>query len=98
MSKVFLHHLTPLIELGNAFNELWIQILDYIEKFMKVGSDMLSEQMQEILKNMLLVMHSVRVFHNNDGTLHMDLWELTWKRIGEFLPNLKDELFRDEGE
>ncbi|XP_065369884.1 Golgi-specific brefeldin A-resistance guanine nucleotide exchange factor 1 [Calliphora vicina] len=97
MSKVFLHHLTPLIELGNAFNELWIQILDYIEKFMKVGSDMLSEQMQEILKNMLLVMHSVRVFHNNDGTLHMVLWELTWKRIGEFLPNLKDELFRDEG-
>ncbi|XP_075169478.1 sec7 domain-containing protein garz [Haematobia irritans] len=97
MSKVFLHHLTPLIELGNAFNELWIQILDYIEKFMKVGSDMLSEQMQEILKNMLLVMHSVRVFHNNDGSLRMDLWELTWKRIGEFLPNLKDELFRDEG-
>ncbi|KAI8128990.1 Golgi-specific brefeldin A-resistance guanine nucleotide exchange factor 1 [Lucilia cuprina] len=96
MSKVFLHHLTPLIELGNAFNELWIQILDYIEKFMKVGSDMLSEQMQEILKNMLLVMHSVRVFHNNDGSLHMALWELTWKRIGEFLPNLKDELFRDE--
>ena len=97
MSKVFLHHLTPLIELGQAFNELWIQILDYIEKFMKVGSDMLSEQMQEILKNMLLVMHSVRVFHNNDGSLHMELWELTWKRIGEFLPNLKDELFRDEG-
>uniref|UniRef100_A0A1I8MMY3 SEC7 domain-containing protein n=1 Tax=Musca domestica TaxID=7370 RepID=A0A1I8MMY3_MUSDO len=97
MSKVFLHHLTPLIELGSAFNDLWIQILDYIEKFMKVGSDMLSEQMQEILKNMLLVMHSVRVFHNNDGTIRMDLWELTWKRIGEFLPNLKDELFRDEG-
>ncbi|XP_073812678.1 sec7 domain-containing protein garz [Musca autumnalis] len=97
MSKVFLHHLTPLIELGSAFNDLWMQILDYIEKFMKVGSDMLSEQMQEILKNMLLVMHSVRVFHNNDGTIRMDLWELTWKRIGEFLPNLKDELFRDEG-
>lgn len=97
MSKVFLHHLTPLIELGGAFSELWIQILDYIEKFMKVGSDMLSEQMQEILKNMLLVMHSVRVFHNNDGSLNMALWDLTWKRIGEFLPNLKDELFRDEG-
>ncbi|XP_061399986.1 Golgi-specific brefeldin A-resistance guanine nucleotide exchange factor 1 [Musca vetustissima] len=97
MSKVFLHHLTPLIELGSAFNDLWMQILDYIEKFMKVGSDMLSEQMQEILKNMLLVMHSVRVFHNNNGTIRADLWELTWKRIGEFLPNLKDELFRDEG-
>ncbi|XP_050322826.1 Golgi-specific brefeldin A-resistance guanine nucleotide exchange factor 1 [Bactrocera neohumeralis] len=96
MSKVFLHHLTPLIELGTAFNELWIDILDYIERFMKVGSDMLSEQMQEILKNMLLVMHSVRVFHNDDGTLQLPLWDLTWQRIGEFLPNIKEELFHDE--
>ncbi|KAH8386199.1 hypothetical protein KR200_001021 [Drosophila serrata] len=97
MSKVFLQHLTTLIELGNAFNELWLDILDYIERFMKVGSDTLSEQMQEILKNMLLVMHSVRVFHNQDGSLQHSLWELTWRRIGEFLPNLKEELFRDEG-
>ncbi|XP_067628120.1 Golgi-specific brefeldin A-resistance guanine nucleotide exchange factor 1 isoform X2 [Eurosta solidaginis] len=96
MSKVFLHHLTPLIELGTQFNELWIDILNYIDRFMKVGSDMLSEQMQEILKNMLLVMHSVRVFHNDDGTLQLPLWELTWKRIGEFLPNIKEELFHDE--
>lgn len=95
MSKVFLHHLTPLIEL-ETFNELWLEILDYIEKFMKVGSDMLYEQMLEILKNMLLVMHSVRVFHCNDGTLHVPLWELTWKRIGEFQPNLLDELFSEE--
>lgn len=98
MSKVFLQHLTTLIELGNAFNELWLDILDYIERFMKVGSDTLSEQMQEILKNMLLVMHSVRVFHNQDGSLQQALWELTWRRIGEFLPNLKEELFHDEGE
>ncbi|EDV36206.1 uncharacterized protein Dana_GF12843, isoform A [Drosophila ananassae] len=96
MSKVFLQHLTTLIELGNTFNELWLDILDYIERFMKVGSDTLSEQMQEILKNMLLVMHSVRVFHNQDGSLQQALWELTWRRIGEFLPNLKEELFRDE--
>ncbi|XP_055916324.1 Golgi-specific brefeldin A-resistance guanine nucleotide exchange factor 1 [Eupeodes corollae] len=95
MSKVFLHHLTPLIE-HESFNDLWLEILDYIEKFMKVGSDMLYEQMLEILKNMLLVMHSVRVFHCNDGTLHVPLWELTWKRIGEFLPNLLEELFSDE--
>ncbi|XP_017837578.1 Golgi-specific brefeldin A-resistance guanine nucleotide exchange factor 1 isoform X2 [Drosophila busckii] len=96
MSKVFLQHLTTLIELGAAFNELWLEILDYIERFMKVGSDTLSEQMQEILKNMLLVMHSVRVFHNQDGTLQQALWELTWRRISEFLPNLKQELFHDE--
>ncbi|XP_034102559.1 Golgi-specific brefeldin A-resistance guanine nucleotide exchange factor 1 isoform X1 [Drosophila albomicans] len=97
MSKMFLQHLTTLIELGGTFNELWLDILGYIERFMKVGSDTLSEQMQEILKNMLLVMHSVRVFHNQDGTLQQALWELTWRRIGEFLPNLKSELFHDEG-
>ncbi|XP_034476880.1 Golgi-specific brefeldin A-resistance guanine nucleotide exchange factor 1 isoform X2 [Drosophila innubila] len=96
MSKMFLQHLTTLIELGATFNELWLDILGYIERFMKVGSDTLSEQMQEILKNMLLVMHSVRVFHNQDGTLQQALWELTWRRIGEFLPNLKTELFHDE--
>lgn len=61
MSKVFLHHLTPLISL-TTFSELWIEILDYIEKFMNIGSDMLHEAMLESLKNMLLVMHSVRNF------------------------------------
>lgn len=59
MSKVFLHHLTPLISLP-SFSELWLEILDYLEKFIKVGSDMLHEAMLEGLKNMLLVMHSVR--------------------------------------
>lgn len=60
MSKVFLHHLTPLIGIA-TFNDLWLEIIDYLEKFMKVGSDMLYEAMLESLKNMLLVMHSVKV-------------------------------------
>lgn len=58
MSKVFLHHLNPLIGLA-GFNELWLEILDYFERFMKIGSDMLYEAVLESLKNMLLVMHSV---------------------------------------
>ncbi|XP_031640061.1 Golgi-specific brefeldin A-resistance guanine nucleotide exchange factor 1 isoform X2 [Contarinia nasturtii] len=95
MSKVFLHHLTPLITLA-SFSELWLDILDYIEKFMRVGSDMLHEAMLESLKNILLVMHSVNVFHNNNGVTHTPLWELTWKRINQFLPNLKEELFDKE--
>lgn len=60
MSKVFLYHLTSLISLA-TFSELWLEILEYIEKFMHVGSDMLHEAMLECLKNMLLVMHSVSV-------------------------------------
>lgn len=61
MSKVFLHHLVPLITL-QSFSELWLDVLDYIEKFMRIGSDMLHEAMRESLKNMLLVMHSVSGF------------------------------------
>uniref|UniRef100_A0A6B2EBG3 Putative golgi-specific brefeldin a-resistance factor n=1 Tax=Phlebotomus kandelakii TaxID=1109342 RepID=A0A6B2EBG3_9DIPT len=96
MSKVFLHHLTPLIGL-QSFAELWLEILDYIERFMKVGSDMLHEAMLESLKNMLLVMHSVRVFHASDGVARAPLWDVTWSRISLFLPNLKEELFKEEG-
>lgn len=95
MSKVFLHHLTPLISL-TTFNELWMDILDYIDKFLNIGSDMLHEAMLESLKNMLLVMHSVRVFHNLDGQTHSPLWHITWQRVGEFLPQLKDEIFDKE--
>jgi golgi-specific brefeldin A-resistance guanine nucleotide exchange factor 1 len=58
MSKVFLHHLTPLIGL-DSFSELWLEILEYMERCMKVGPDMLYEAVLESLKNMLLVMHSV---------------------------------------
>ncbi|XP_035897623.1 Golgi-specific brefeldin A-resistance guanine nucleotide exchange factor 1 [Anopheles stephensi] len=95
MSKVFLHHLTPLIALPN-FQELWLEILDYFERFMTAGSDMLYEAVLESLKNMLLVMHSVCVFHNTDGVTHSLLWDVTWQRISGFLPTLKDELFKHE--
>ncbi|XP_052891953.1 Golgi-specific brefeldin A-resistance guanine nucleotide exchange factor 1 [Anopheles moucheti] len=95
MSKVFLHHLTPLIALPN-FQELWLEILDYFERFMTAGSDMLYEAVLESLKNMLLVMHSVCVFHNTDGVTHSMLWDVTWQRISGFLPNLKDDLFKQE--
>jgi brefeldin A-resistance guanine nucleotide exchange factor 1 len=97
MSKVFLHHLNPLMTLQN-FNELWLDIIFYLEKFMKIGSDMLSEAVLESLKNMLLVMYSVKAFHTTDGQSYSMLWDLTWRRIGEFLPGLKEELFKEDGE
>lgn len=96
MSKTFLHHLTPLIKLPN-FADLWLKILDYVDKFMKIGSDVLHEQMLETLKNILLVMHSVGVFYNTDGSSgYAPLWALTWYRIHEFLPNLRTEIFKEE--
>lgn len=97
MSKVFLHHLTPLMTLPE-FTALWLDVIQYLEQFMKLGTDMLYEAVLESLKNMLLVMYSVKAFHNPDGTTYSVLWELTWNRVGVFLPTLKAELFKDNGE
>lgn len=96
MAKVFLHHLTPLMSLP-GFNELWLEIIQYLEKFMKLGTDMLYEAVLESLKNMLLVMYSVKAFYNPDGVTYSVLWEMTWNRIGLFLPSLREELFKDNG-
>lgn len=97
VAKVFLHHLVPLRTLPN-FTELWIEVIQYLERFMKIGTDMLYEAVLESLKNMLLVMYSVKAFHNADGTTYTALWTLTWERVGAFLPTLKEELFKDNGE
>ncbi|KAJ8916109.1 hypothetical protein NQ315_004476 [Exocentrus adspersus] len=93
LSKVFLHHLTPLLSLPTFFT-LWLVILDFMDKYMHADkSDLLYEAIPESLKNMLLVMDSAKVFDGPDGKSHM--WNATWDRISKFLPNLKDELFRE---
>lgn len=43
---------------------------------------------------MLLVMSSQKVFQSSDAGIA--LWELTWKEVSKFLPNLKTELFPNE--
>lgn len=92
LSKVFLHHLTPLQTLP-TFTALWMTILDFMDKYMHVEhSDLLYEAVPESLKNMLLVMDSAGVFTSCEG--HSPLWDLTWERINTFLPNLRDELFK----
>lgn len=53
------------------------------------------EAIPESLKNMLLVMDTAGIFHSADSrTGYSDLWEITWERIVCFLPNLKEELFK----
>lgn len=96
VSKVFLHHLTPLMTLEN-FNDLWLEVLKFMEAFMKLGLDMLYEAVLESLKNLLLVMYSVKAFHNPDGLSYSTLWDLTWSRIDTFHPTLKAELFKIDG-
>uniref|UniRef100_A0A8D8XWE5 Golgi-specific brefeldin A-resistance guanine nucleotide exchange factor 1 n=2 Tax=Cacopsylla melanoneura TaxID=428564 RepID=A0A8D8XWE5_9HEMI len=92
LSKVFLHHLSPLLLLP-TFTHLWLQILDLMDKYMHAdGSDLLGEAIPESLKNILLVMDSAKVFSTNDGYSY--LWTITWERINQFLPHLKEELFK----
>ncbi|KAK3910453.1 Golgi-specific brefeldin A-resistance guanine nucleotide exchange factor 1 [Frankliniella fusca] len=92
LSKVFLHHLTPLLSLPN-FTALWLTILDFLDKYMHADqSDLLLEAIPETLKNMLLVMDSARVFSSPDG--YSPLWTITWERIDAFLPSLKQEFIK----
>ncbi|XP_024152753.1 Golgi-specific brefeldin A-resistance guanine nucleotide exchange factor 1 isoform X1 [Oryzias melastigma] len=95
LSKVFLQHLSPLLSLP-TFAALWLTILDFMDKYMHAGSsDLLLEAIPESLKNMLLVMDTAGIFHSTDSrTGYSDLWEITWERIVCFLPNLREELFK----
>lgn len=88
LSKVFLHHLTPLLTLP-GFLPLWLTVLDLLRAYMHAdNSELLFEAIPESLKNMLLVMSSANVLAPSSN-----LWAPTWRAIDVFLPNLKTELF-----
>ncbi|XP_012252835.2 Golgi-specific brefeldin A-resistance guanine nucleotide exchange factor 1 isoform X2 [Athalia rosae] len=88
LSKVFLHHLTPLLTLP-GFLPIWLTVLDLLKAYMHAdNSELLFEAIPESLKNMLLVMASAGVLASSSN-----LWLPTWRAIDTFLPNLKIELF-----
>ncbi|XP_076161643.1 sec7 domain-containing protein garz isoform X2 [Ptiloglossa arizonensis] len=88
LSKVFLHHLNPLLSLP-GFLPLWLTVLDLLRTYMHAdNSELLLEAIPESLKNMLLVMSSANVLAPDSN-----LWAPTWRTIDAFLPNLKAELF-----
>ncbi|XP_045774639.1 Golgi-specific brefeldin A-resistance guanine nucleotide exchange factor 1 isoform X2 [Maniola jurtina] len=92
MCKVFLQHLPALV--GRAsFASLWARIVRVQRALLASPAEPLREAALESLKNMLLVMHSVKIFSNAEG--YNDLWYITWDIIAEFLPTLKEELFPD---
>ncbi|KAJ3030174.1 G-box binding factor, partial [Rhizophlyctis rosea] len=52
------------------------------------------EAVLERLKNMLLVMTTQGVFQATETAPgSVNLWNVTWNKIAEFLPGLKEELF-----
>lgn len=88
LSKVFLHHLNPLLTLP-GFLPLWLTVLSLLRAYMHAdNSELLFEAIPESLKNMLLVMSSANVLAPTSN-----LWAPTWRTIDAFLPNLKAELF-----
>nr|XP_033335671.1 Golgi-specific brefeldin A-resistance guanine nucleotide exchange factor 1 [Megalopta genalis] len=88
LSKVFLHHLNPLLTLP-GFLPLWLTVLDLLRAYMHAdSSELLFEAIPESLKNMLLVMSSTNVLVPDSN-----LWAPTWRTIDAFLPDLKDVLF-----
>lgn len=93
LSKVFLHHLTPLLTLS-GFLPLWLTVLDLLRAYMHAdNSELLFEAIPESLKNMLLVMSSANVLAPSSN-----LWAPTWRAIDVFLPNLRTELFPEPPE
>lgn len=93
LCKVFLQHLSSLLQLEN-FATLWIEILNYLDKYMNHAdkSELLQEAIPENLKNLLLVMETAGVFHTSEG--YTKLWMLTWDKIDSFLPSLRADLIR----
>ena len=108
--KIFLHYLVLLSE-WEALGEMWIKILEVMERLMQSGSgaqsEVLLEAVPESLKNILLVMssggylvppHSAK---EGDGAEEEDeeddteLWDETWMRLERFLPGLMPELFSE---
>ena len=59
------------------------------------GGVLLTESVEEALKNLLLVMKASRVFgvSSGGGVLNGELWELTWAIVDPVLPHLKLALF-----
>ncbi|KAL6602869.1 hypothetical protein ACP70R_043230 [Stipagrostis hirtigluma subsp. patula] len=99
LCKVFLQSLKDLSAQG-SFDKLWLEVLDMIEKFMKVKvrgrrTEKLQEAIPELVKNILLVMKASGVLSktSTDGN---SLWEATWLQVNKIAPSLQSEVFPDK--
>jgi len=96
LSKSLLQYLHHLTQLPDFHTKLWPKILESIEQYMKADrSSLLKEAIPETLKNILLVMLEMNIFHSGNTINGVDIWTLTWHTIDSFCPSLKqDESFR----
>ncbi|MCJ1394233.1 GDP/GTP exchange factor for ARF [Xylographa bjoerkii] len=99
LCKIFLHYLVLLSE-WDGMLELWLRILDIMDRLMNSGQgDSLEEAVPESLKNILLVMaNGGYLAPPSENPQHARLWEETWKRLERFLPGMFQEIFPDPQE
>uniref|UniRef100_A0A915KF72 SEC7 domain-containing protein n=1 Tax=Romanomermis culicivorax TaxID=13658 RepID=A0A915KF72_ROMCU len=83
-SKAFLQHLGPLSTCP-TFGQLWLTLLDFMQRFLALDSPDLNESVPESVKNMLLVVRTANLF-SNDGQLA----EMTRQKLAHFLPDLTE--------
>jgi golgi-specific brefeldin A-resistance guanine nucleotide exchange factor 1 len=98
LCKVFLQSLKDLSEQG-SFDKLWWEVLDMIEKFMKVKvrgrrTEKLKEAIPELVKNILMVMKASGVL-SKTGASENSFWEATWLQVNKIAPSLQSEFFPD---
>ncbi|MDP2437090.1 MAG: hypothetical protein Q8P67_15185, partial [archaeon] len=90
-SKIFLHlwYLPSSGHPSQVFFTLWEQILDFIELYAALDSDILDEAIHECLKNILLVMSSSGVFRISGASA---VWSQSFHRICTFCSTLSDTI------
>ncbi|CAM0952963.1 unnamed protein product [Alopecurus aequalis] len=103
LCKVFLQSLKDL-SAQSSFGKLWLEVLDMIEKFMRVKlrgrrTEKLHEAIPELLKNILMVMKANGILSNTGAGGENTLWEATWLQVSKVAPSLQLELFpQDESD
>jgi brefeldin A-resistance guanine nucleotide exchange factor 1 len=97
LSKVFLQSMEDLSQL-TAFCKIWVGVLGFMEKYMKVKlrgrkSEKIHELVPELLKNTLLVMKTQGILVENDSIGGESFWQLTWLHVKNISPSLQLEIF-----
>ncbi len=82
----------------SSFQNLWLAILDFMERFINAASsDLLADAVPESLKNMLLVMDTAGIFFveaaDNGEKSTSPIWSQTQEKLHSFLPDLMSDLF-----
>ena len=98
LCKVFLQSLKDL-SAQVSFGKLWLEVLDMIEKFMKVKvrgrrTEKLQEAIPELIKNILMAMKASGIL-SKTITGENSLWEATWLQVNKIAPSLQSEIFPD---